>query len=243
MVKGKDGLVIPTAGLVEIDRSFFRNMVYRTQDAKGWFTTFEYKVQDANREALKWMQKEAAKNLRNSIRQRGRPQSYNTGRLLRAIENPANHEADRFRIRFMIDDRVRPDVPYYGALEFGDDYWVRTGRKLPFAFMGGNDGRAINRPASKLGKARIGPFDVVRGSRDPVASGGGRQRGLRLVGPREYNARGMSSRRRLITIKRPVPAYLYATKASRDLIVTGTYEAILHRICGPAAGEMGAVLK
>jgi hypothetical protein len=205
------------APIVNMDRSFYKSLARSAQDARGRLTKWQGAMERVNKDALRYIQDEAADVLQDRIERTGRPQDHNSGRLMRAIRDDRFHQANKYRIRFMIDEKVRPFVPYYGAIEFGSDYWPTSGRMLPFAFLGG-------------------PFDAKSGKF------AGRTSGSHMVGPREYRNRGLTAPRTMIRIRRPVPAYQYGTIAGERLISSGHFDDLILRHLGPPTEQMGANL-
>jgi hypothetical protein len=79
-------------GLIEFDRgATVRGIQISARNAKGQYTSLQGVVLRANERALRYLQDEAAKNLQESISRKGNPQERNSGRLLRAIEEPRTH--------------------------------------------------------------------------------------------------------------------------------------------------------
>ncbi len=203
--------------IVNLDRAFFKTLARSAQDAKGRLTKWQGAMEKVNKEALRYLQEQAGDVLQERIRATGRPQDHNSGRLARAIADPANHEANKYRIRFMIDEIVRPKVPYYGAIEFGSNYWPESGRTLLFAFFGG-------------------PFDAKSGSFGNANRGGGY-----MVGPREYRKRGLSDPVHRVRIRRPVPAYHYGGVAEERLMA-GPFDELILKHLGPETKDIGGNL-
>jgi hypothetical protein len=136
-------------------------------------------VREANADGLRFMQEEAKKNLVSSMRAARRP--FRTGSLEDAIMDPSNSEADGRGIRFMIDERVRPKVPYYHALEEG--YSGGIGRKVPFIFLsqGGRGPNTATRGVT-ASYSRINAPSAVRSSGIHDDETGRRNNAGRIVG-------------------------------------------------------------
>lgn len=196
-------------GLIQFDsRATARNIQVAARNAKGQFTSFQGAVLKANQRSLRWIQDTASDNLTKSINAHGRPQDRNSGRLKRAIEDPGNSSATVDGFAFMQDDKVRPEVPYYRAIERGSSYWVN--KRLPFLFLDGGGEFHRNNPSRR---------------RDPIRSQG--RRNDHIVGPREARTMVHTGERNFVTIRNPVPRYGYASKARRAFLRDGIYERLL----------------
>jgi hypothetical protein len=158
-------------------------------------------VRAANAEGLSLIQIEAKKNLQQAMRASRRP--FRTGTLEDAIMDPANSVADGRGIRFMIDERVRPKVPYYHALEEG--YSGGIGRKVPFIFLsqGGpgpnRDTRGVTDSYSRTQKPSAARSSGLHDDETGRRSNAGRIVGTsktartdRVVGPTEIDRLGGS---------------------------------------------------
>lgn len=210
-------------------------------------------IKEANQIGLEFLQQEALKSLQGSMRQARAP--FRTGRLEEAIVNPKYSKADGIGIRFLIDALIRPKVPYFAALEYGDHHSV--GRQIPFIFLGtkrGGHDSAGNSPdaskaAYKVAKAPtpsrangVKPEGEARHD-GPLRSGRLADRG---VGPREI--RKLEGRVGpvhatlhkdgkitgegvfLVTIKRPVPDYGYVEAARKEFFRRRFYHTTLNRL-------------
>lgn len=163
----------------------------------GQYTSAQGSVLRANRRALAYMQRTAAKNLDVAIKEHGRPQTYNSGKLRAAILSDEFSRATVDGFDFLIDELLEPAVPYYRAIESGSNYWVKSNRKLVLDFIGGGTGR----------DAIIGP----------------RQRGFHVDKKTGYGQHG-DTLTLAVNIRRPVPAYHYGTKAMETFKTAGIYK-------------------
>jgi hypothetical protein len=127
-------------------------------------------------------------------------QPQRTHTLERAIVDDAYSAADGRGIRFLIDDKIRPDVPCYAAIEYGDDSSV--GRKVPFIFLAQGHAGPNRAGVPISGYTTPQQFDSARGTgnyrisklgrgrrayTDHVVRGGKHLRTDRIVGPREID--------------------------------------------------------
>jgi hypothetical protein len=195
-------------------------------------------VEDANKRSLAEIQKLARANLAASLKS-SRTQ-LRTGNLQRAIMDDQYSIADARRIQFLRDELIRPDVPYYRAIEHGDRSQV--GEKRPFEFLsnGGQRGGPRRRYTTQVPPRRDaaitpGPGDRIVGSRerfnqdrfgrskrrsaDPIIS-----RNRQRIKPGGDNG-GLF----MVTIKNPVPAYHYAQRAREQFRAKNVYNTELNR--------------
>lgn len=194
-------------------------------------------IRQANLISLAFMQKEAVKNLNNSIKS-NRTQRDRSGRLEATILNPRSHSNTKTGFKFMVVSKVDTIMGknhhYAFSLEFGSSYWV--GKKLPFAFLGranpvgAGKGRRAAETSDKRTYNRNAPLDnrgfyranQARSTRSDVGVGRfntGRDKRIvadRVIGPREWKRQGKPKMPRfLVTIRRPVPEYAYGRKAAQ----------------------------
>ncbi len=205
-------------------------------------------LERTNKQSLKWLQNKAQENLASSIRKHKRPRfsssNFRTQNLSRAIGNDKYSEATKDKVRFIIDHKIRPDVPYYGSIEFGDHSQI--GRKIDFAFLSvRSDKRSRNFRRDPLKNYQYAQKNRVQRSNDPKKGipdsirrhEAGRFRKVRqnrealrtdrLIGPREQRAIGHEGKRFYVTIRRPVPAYHYARKAGQQFVRQDIYARLL----------------
>lgn len=185
-------------------------------------------VEEANKLALVQIQLLARKNLEDSLK--ASRQAQRSGDLEKAIVDDRYSIADARRIQFFRDELIRPVLPYYRAVEHGDDSQV--GQKRPFEFLGRKDG------------AGRGPINTFRHQQAPDIS-----RVDRTIGPRErlqydrftnrkIGRHGSSFTGRItknpqrgiytVTIKNPVPAYHYAEHAAEQFRRKNGYNTALN---------------
>ncbi len=209
-------------------------------------------IADANKEALEWVKDRAAENLKESMAAHARPQRFSTRKLRGAILANKSHEVTPTGFKFMVRDKVEPVVPYYHALEVGNDYWV--GKYVWLAFLGTSADPASRNTEAHMGKAyryRQRP-NITRGNTDKGIRGqtsrekiegkpGGPLKSDRLVGPRERGAKAslkyappgsgadhVNKNKNVIPyrvkIRRPVPAYRYGTRAAEAFLANDMAE-------------------
>ncbi len=111
--------------LITFDPRKTRN-AFRVQarNKLGRYTNAQGSVLRANRRSLVYMQNRSAKNLDDAIAAHGRPQTFSSGRLRRAILSDEFSRADRDGFEFLIDSLIEPAVPYYRAIESGSRHMV-----------------------------------------------------------------------------------------------------------------------
>jgi hypothetical protein len=229
-------------------------------------------IRQANSEGLAWIQQQAAENLRRKIRAHGRPEEEGTEhRLEAAILNDTYSQADGRGIKFLIDAKIRKDVPYYASIEYGDESQI--GRRLPFYFLGTSRGaRSTNSASSAFGsythaqapqitRSNAHAFSFYNNNQSRYYRSGheanryagrGRvdnraaARGLRtdrIIGPREaeHTAIPAGAERFTVTIRRPVPEYSYARDAGQQFLAQGIYEKLLREVVAKSGLETAGV--
>lgn len=212
-------------------------------------------VEQANKEALHDIQKLARKALAEKLKDSRR--QLRTGNLQAAIMDDKYSIADSRRLQFLRDELVRPVVPYYRAIEHGDNSQVGTLRPLEFL----SNGRRFNIP----GPRRDYNQRVAPGYRENNSAVGDR-----IIGSRERFGTGRfsktprrrfdeqlkhSNRRRLksaipgpqgdglflVRIKNPVPAYHYAETAAAQFKAKNGYNFALNRAIAASGLEAEGV--
>jgi hypothetical protein len=176
----------------------------------GQFTNAQTAVTRANERSLEYVRKTAVKELDKAIEQHGRPQTFNSGRLRRAIEDPANSSFNVDGFKFLIDEKIEPKVPYYRAIEGGSHYWV--GKRIVLNFLDPT-GEAHPRSTSRsvdpvLGVAHPRLHDAIIGPRQRLA-----------MGDQALNDSAVG-----VVIRNPVPAYHYGQSAERLFYKNGIYK-------------------
>lgn len=205
-------------------------------------------VESTNRESLHWIQRQALKNLETSMATNRRP-GFPTHRLEKAIVNDKYSEVTPTTVKFLVREKIFPDVPYFASLEYGDRSQI--GRDIYFLFLGvrkGADAPNTRGDSRRIFNRTQRPSDV-RNNRSPNVAhtikshgDGGLHESRRaktvtfsrsdavsdrLVGPREYKARSFKSTRRFrVIIRRPVPRYAYGQKAADLFLSTQQYKRI-----------------
>lgn len=225
--------------------------IKRMQTLMG--TTLPKVIIEANIYSLEFIQETALSNLQASMRDSRIP--FRTGTLERAIVDPAFSKADQFGIRFLIDELIRPKVPYFAALEYGDRSQV--GKRRPFIFLSTPGGGRSHAGAAKSQFSQENEPSRARGSRPKRRDSITRTTNFpshlrtdRIVGPREIRADSASKGRGevgdsnirakisqrghitgsgvyMVTIKRPVPNYEYGQRAGSTFLTEGIYEQYL----------------
>ncbi len=184
-------------------------------------------IRQCNRDGLLWIQLRAKQNLEAKIEGNKRPH-FRSFRLERAILSNSYSTADGHGIKFLIDKKIRTDVPYYASLEYGDKSQI--GRRIPFFFLStGSSPFSANRAGAPESAFRQGQApDIKRVTSVPNGS-----RSDRLIGPREYksgapnSSGGLATERHTAIIRRPVPKYRYGRNAGDSFISERIYEQIL----------------
>lgn len=188
-------------------------------------------IKVANEQSLAWIQKEAADNLERAIATNKRP-PFRSGKLREAILNPKMSQADGRGIKFMVDALVRPTVPYYAALEYGDNSQVNQERW--FSFLGtGSAALSANRVGSSRSSYTHSHPNVIFRSNDE-------ERGIRtghtdrIIGPRENVGRTpeKGEKRHKVRIGRPIKPYRYGTDAGVKFVSSHIYNDILTGLVG-----------
>lgn len=204
-------------------------------------------MRQINRQSLNYIINHAVANLNRSVRANRSNTAARTGKLVATIKNRNSHLVAQNSFRFMVVERVDTIMGhkenYAFSLEYGSNYWVNkyqwftfVGRKLVGVDRGGTGSYARrNDPASKL-TARQKPSGA-RGTKTDggVHRFGGKNANIvgdRIIGPRENQRLGgafSGARRVKVKITRPVPAYLYGTKAVEQFQDTGQYVKLLRQ--------------
>lgn len=182
----------------------------RARNALGQFTSAQAAVLRANERSLEYVQQAALKQLDTAITEHGRPQEYNSGRLRRAIEDPAYSSVTKDGFKFLIDDRIEPQVPYYRAIESGSSHFV--GRRILLNFLDPSGGAHPRSTSSGT--------DPVLGVRDP-------RRKDAIIGPRQRRQLGDKSLDDSavgVVIRNPIPAYRYGQVAAEAFRKNGIYK-------------------
>jgi len=180
-------------------------------------------VRHANEKSLEWIQGRAQQELDKSIREHGRPQRFNSGKLRAAIGDPRYSTVSDDGFRFMVRRKVVKDVPYYRAIELGDDSQV--GKRRVFTILAGNNRRVARSTSLSV--------DPVLGTKSP-------RRGDAFFGPRDRKDRGLrgnpNDREVGVLIRNPVPAYRYSEKAADAFFRAGLYTRFLNDEIEKAGG-------
>lgn len=194
----------------------------------------------ANEEGLHDLQKLARRAL--AARLKESRNKLRTGNLQAAIMDDKYSIADARRVQLLRDELIRPDVPYYRAIEHGDRSQV--GQKRPFEFLGGRGGSSTRGPRKLYDTQQPPRRDAAFSSATAERIVGARERFNRdRFGshPRRASDTIISRRREkvvsgadneglyLVTIKNPVPAYHYARTAQREFTKGGYYNRALNR--------------
>lgn len=230
-----------------------RNDIERIEKVVKKITGTRGFVREVNQASVDWIKEHARDNLRESIAQHGRPDfgPFNGGghtgvQLEEAIMDDQYHDVQVGSFALFVDKKIRPAVPYYRALEFGSDSQI--GRRIPFFFLSARKGANSKNFRTREGHVpaadtafrtdprsifnRFQKADSFRNSANSSTQVDTRRGEVsdRIVGPREHEfGRADRDEKNLafVTIRNPVPAYKYFTKAGNQFDSEQVYKKLI----------------
>ncbi len=104
-------------------------------------------VHRTNKESVKWVARQAVRNLEESIKSNARPGRFNSGKLARVVRNEDSHAVSTVGFRFMDENKVRKQIDYAFSLEYGDRSQI--GRDIYFLFLGKSPNRRTRKDTNR----------------------------------------------------------------------------------------------
>lgn len=208
-------------------------------------------MKPAYEQSLKFLIDRSIANLNEAIAEHRRPQfaRFRNGELERVIRNQNSHTITNRGFRFMVEDKVRAQIPYAFSLEYGDKSQVDQYRYL--IFLGPPEGRTgVQGNQSEQFRSHHKP-DSTRGTdpRTGVANRGQHLLADRIIGKRELETGGkadakkgipgglnlrsdyvLGAKRYRVKIKNPVPAYRYGRDAGEAFNESGLFAKFAQKI-------------